>query len=144
MEPLTIRIEDERAENIRKEAVKREISINKVVREKLIEAESASEPNRSESDNKNGLLEQMREEREEHLRRAERLEGKLESKQELIDEKDERIEEIQADKQTLNARLSEAQKAQKYANKAREETALRPAESADTDSSGLLARILGR
>lgn len=144
MEPLTIRVEDEYAEKLREEAQIRDTSISKIIREKLTEAESESEPNRSESNSENMIVEQIREEKEEHLRRAEKLEGKLESKQELIDEKDERIEELNADKKTLNARLSEAQKAQTYANKAREETAVRPAESAENDSRGLLARLFGR
>lgn len=144
MDPLTIRVENERAEKLRKEARKRDISISKLVREKLTEAESESGPNRSEFDSKNMIIDQIREEKEEHLRRAERLEGRLESKQELIDEKDERIEELHADKKTLNTRLSEAQKAQRHANAAREQAELQPIESADSDSDGLLARILGR
>lgn len=144
MEPLTIRVEDEYAEKLREEAQIRDISISKIIREKLTEAESESEPNRSGSDSEDMTIEQIREEREEHLRRAERLEGKLESKQELIDEKDERIEELHADKKTLNARLSEAQKAQRHANAAREQAELQPTESADSGSGGLLARILGQ
>ena len=116
------------------------MSVSSLLREKLNHYETIRSEN---EDNPNGG-EKLRKEREEFLKKSERLKGELHRTQDLLDEKDERIEGLQADKQTLNARLSEAQEAQKYANKAREETALRPAESADNNSGGLLARLLGR
>ncbi len=140
MEPLSVRIHDDTAEQYRQEAERRDISVSSLLREKLNHYEAIRSEN---EDNQNGD-EELRKEREEFLKKSERLKGELNRTQDLLDEKDERIAELQADKQTLNARLSEAQEAQKYANKARKETALRPAESADNNSGGLLARLLGR
>lgn len=140
MEPLSVRVADYTAEKYRKEADRRDMSVSSLLREKLnhyetIRDRNDSKPNRDES---------LREEREEFLKKSERLKGELNRTQKLLDEKDEWIEELQNDKRTLNARLEEAQKAQIHANKAREQTELQPLEATDSDSRGLLARLLGR
>ena len=140
MEPLSVRVADDTADQYRQEAENRDMSVSSLLREKLNHYETI----RSENEGNPNGDKKLREEREEFLKKSERLKGELNRTKDLLDEKDERIEELQADKQTLNARLSEAQKAQTYANKAREETVVRPAESADNDSRGLLARLFGR
>ena len=140
MEPLSVRIHDDTAEQYRQEAERRDMRVSSLLREKLNHYEAIRSEN---EDNQNGD-EELRKEREEFLKKSERLKGELNRTQDLLHEKDERIAELQADKQTLNARLSEAQKSTEVREQGTEETALLPAESADNNSGGLLGTALGR
>ena len=140
MEPLSVCVADDTADQYRQEADKRDMSVSSLLREKLNHYETI----RNENENNPDKSEKLRDEREEFLKKSDRLKGELNRMQELLDEKDERINELQADKETPNARLSEAQKAQRHANAAREQAELQPAKTADSSSRGLLARLLGR
>ncbi|WP_150123023.1 hypothetical protein [Haladaptatus sp. R4] len=131
---------DDTADKYRQEAENRDMSVSSLLREKLNHYETIHRENEGNTNEDRKL----REEREEFLKQAERLRGELNRTQDLLDEKDERIEELQADKQTLNVRLSEAQKAQRHANSTRKQTELQPVQQTDEEFSGLLGRLLGR